>query len=503
MIRACRIGSTLNQEATLSKSTVLRGVQCQKSLALNAFHPDLRDPIEVTAQFRMQQGIEVGMQARLRYPGGSVGRVPDSYATSIKRTNELILSGVPVIYEAAFEDEGVRIVADILEHTMTGWRLIEVKSTTEAKPEHRWDVAVQLYVLRKAGLAIEDAVLLHLNKEYVRQAELDYAVLFKEEPLFLEVTEMQDEVGEVIDICKETLQAGVIPDVPIGPQCTDPVDCDFIGYCWKDVPSPSVFDVYYIGKKAHELFTEGIERIEDIPEDQPLDKRSLFHIEAHKAGETVIKPEKIRTFLSKLTYPLYYLDFETFALPIPPFGNLSPYSKVPFQYSLHIQDVPGGPVLHHGFLAEVGVDPRQEFLERLVEDTEGVGSIVVYYLPFERSVLNGLEESFPRYRDAIQRRVERLVDLLEPFKQRAYWHPGMGGSNSLKSVLPVFAPDLSYDDMDVSNGEEAMAVFLGLMEVEGSASVEETRRALWEYCKLDTLAMVRILDGLRGFVSNG
>jgi hypothetical protein len=290
--------------------------------------------------------------------------------------------------------------------------------------------------------------------------------------------------------------------VPIGPHCTDPVDCDFIGYCWKDVPNPSVFDVYFIGKKAHELYAKGIERIEDIPEDQPLDKRSTFHIEAYKAGETVINPQMIRGFLSRLSYPLYYLDFETFALPIPPYDGLSPYTKVPFQYSLHVQSGPGAPVSHRGFLAEVGDDPRREFLEQLIVDTEGDGSIVVYYLPFERSVLSTLAETFPDHRGEIEERIERLVDLLEPFKKRAYWHPDMGGSNSLKNVLPVFAPELSYEQMDISNGEQAMVEFINLERENGPAEVEATRDALWEYCKLDTLAMVRILDGLRGLVSN-
>ncbi|MDF1500572.1 MAG: DUF2779 domain-containing protein [Anaerolineales bacterium] len=486
---------------TLSKSTFLHGVQCQKSLALHTFHPDLRDPITVTTQFRMQNGIEVGVQARLRYPGGSVGRVPDSYDISLKRTKDLIQSGVPVIYEAAFEAEGVRIVADILERTMTGWRLIEVKSTTEAKPEHRWDVAVQVYVQRKAGLDIKEAALLHLNKEYVRQGELDYQALFCEVRLINEVNDMQREVEDAIALCKETLAAGAVPEVPIGPHCRDPIDCDFIGHCWEEVPDPSVFDVYYIGKKAHELYARGIARIEDIPHDHPLDKRSAFHVEAHKAGETIVKPDEIRDFISALRYPLYFLDFETFALPVPPFDDLSPYGKVPFQYSLHVQSEPGRPLRHYGFLADVGVDPRREFLERLLEDTRGEGSIIVYYKPFERGVLNSLAETYPEQVPEIEQRIERMVDLLDPFKQRAYWHPGMGGSNSLKKVLPVFASELKYGEMQVSDGDQAMAVFVSLAGENDLAKTEELRQALWEYCKLDTLAMVRILDGLRGIAS--
>lgn len=484
----------------LSKSTFLRGVQCQKSLALDAFHPELRDPLPATAQFRMQLGTEVGREARKRYPGGGVGRVPDSYAISLERTRELIEGGAPVIFEAAFEEAGVRIVADILVRLEGSWRLIEVKSTTGAKPEHTWDVGVQAFVLRRAGLELKDIVLLHLNSGYIRHGELDYQELFTETSLTREVDDLQEEVERFIAACTSTLASGEVPDVPIGVQCRDPVDCDFIGHCWKAVPSPSVFDIYYIGKKAYDLYDRGIVRIEDIPPHQPLDKRSTFHVQAHKAGRTIVKPDELREFLGALRYPLYYLDFETFAQPIPPYDGLSPYGNVPFQYSLHVQGEPGRPLGHHGYLAEAGIDPRREFLEKLLEDTEGEGDIIVYHRPFEQKILGELAVAFPDRSQAIEERTTRLIDLLEPFRKRLYWDPKMGGSNSLKQVLPVFAPELSYDALEVGNGEQAMETFLRLADEGDPERIEALRQSLWEYCKLDTLAMVRILDGLRSAV---
>ncbi|MFN2148219.1 MAG: DUF2779 domain-containing protein [Anaerolineales bacterium] len=491
---------TLAEWHGLSKSSFLRGVQCLKSLALDAFHPELRDPLPASGQFRMRLGTEVGIEARKRYPGGKVGRVPDSYEISLERTRDLIAGGAQVIYEAAFEAAGVRVVVDVLARGERGWQLIEVKSTTGAKPEHTWDVAVQAYVLRQAGLELEETALLHLDRSYVRQGALEYQALFSETSLLKEVDDLQREVEGWIASCQATLAAGAVPEVPIGPQCHDPVDCDFIGHCWKDVPTPSVFDVSYIGKRAYELYDRGIVRIEDIPADQPLDKRSAFHVEAHKIGAKIVKPDELREFLLGLQYPLYFLDFETFALPIPPYDGLSPYSNIPFQYSLHVQSEPGRPLSHHGYLAGAGADPRRDFLEKLLEETQGEGSIVVYHAPFERGVLTALAEAFPDRADAIQRRVERLVDLLDPFRKRLYWDPNMGGSNSLKQVLPVFAPELSYQDLEVENGEQAMETFLRLAEEGDPDRVEALRKALWEYCKLDTLAMVRILDGLRAAV---
>jgi hypothetical protein len=488
---------TLSEKALLSKSTLLRGAQCQKALALDALHPELRDPLAPPEQLRMRFGQEVGLAARERYPGGSVGRIPDSYAASLKRTQDLILAGARVIYEAAFEADGVRVVADILARGRVGWRVIEVKSTTEPKPEHLLDVAVQIHTLRQCGLELQGAGLLHLNKEYVRQGDLDYEALFAETSLSAEADELQGKAGRLIEISRATLQSERVPDIPIGPHCRDPADCDFIGYCWRNIPSPSVFDVYYIGKKAYDLYAQGVERIEDIPRGYPLNRRSAVHVEAHKAGELIVRPAELRSFLAGFKYPLYYMDFETFALPIPPFDGLKPYDKVPFQYSLHVQSDPGGPLQHSGYLASAGIDPRRDFLERLLEETEAGGSIVVYSLPFERGVMESLAERFSGRREAIRNRVERMVDLLVPFRQRSYWHPGMGGSNSLKQVLPVFAPELSYEDLEIGDGESAMAAFLSLEEEGDPRRTDELRQALWHYCELDTLAMVRIVDGLR------
>jgi hypothetical protein len=490
----------MDQKITLTKSTFLRGLQCQKSLALSARHPELRMPPTTPAQFRMRQGQLVGMLARRRYPGGEIGRLPGAFQVSLERTQALIDSGNPVIYEAAFEAAGVRVVADILAQGQNGWRLIEVKSTTRAKPEHLWDVAVQVYVLRAAGMELEDACLLHLDTGYVRKGLLDVQALFAETPFMGELETLQTQVEQAIAECQATLASGEVPQVPIGRHCTEPVDCDFMDHCWQDVPSPSVFDVYFIGKKAYALYDQGIELIEDIPADHPLDKRSLFHIQAHKKGELIVKPDPIRTFLSGLSYPLHYLDFETLAVPIPPFDGVSPYTKVPFQYSLHVQDEPGGELRHSGYLAQAGEDPRRDFLGQLLEETSGEGSIVVYHQPFESSVLKSLASWLPANRGEIEQRLKRMADLLEPFRQRAYWHPGMGGSNSLKAVLPVFAQDLSYDEIAISDGESAMVEFWGLQDEDDLDRVQATRRALWEYCQLDTLAMVRILDGLRGLV---
>ncbi len=486
-----------NGSYILTKSTFLRGLRCGKSLMLDALHDDLRDPLDLDARMRMRNGQEVGQVARRRYPGGRVGSIPGQNRASLRRTQDLIDAGEEVIYEAAFQHDGVYVQVDILVRGQSGWRLIEVKSTTKLEDDHLWDVAVQAFVLRGAGYQLEDACLLHVNNQYVRQGELDFEALFTEVPLLNEVLELEGEVGRSVEGSRQLLELDEVPQREIGTHCNDPRACDFKRNCWQHLPSPSVFDVYYIGKKAFDLYGDGITRIEEIPDDFQVGARSLFHIRAHKAGETIIKREELCAFIESLEYPLFHLDFETFSVPIPPWDGLRPYNHVPFQYSLHVQHEPGGEAVHSGFLAEPGVDPRQAFLDSLVPATEGSGSIIVYYKSFEKGVLDSLGDQYPEYRAAMDQRIERLVDLRDPFSKRFFFTPAMGGSTSLKAVLPALVPDLSYDALGIQNGTEAMAVFLGLADQADAEAYEAQRSDLWAYCKLDTLAMVRILDVLR------
>ena len=481
----------------LTKSTFLRGLQCPKSLMLDALHPELRDPLDAQARLRMRLGQEVGMLARARYPGGQIGRIPGAIAPSLKRTQDLISSGVGILYEPAFQYDDVFILVDILVKSQGGWRLIEVKSTSQVKDQNRWDLALQLYVLRGAGIVIEDAVLLHMNSDYVRQEALNLHELFAESPLLIEVESLQDEVERSISTSIADLKAGQVPARDIGLYCKDPEECDFIGHCWAHIPDPSVFDVYRLTSRSKfALYQEGVVRMEDIPTSFQMSASSHFHVEAFKGGAELLEREALKGFVEGLNYPLYFLDFETFGVPIPPYDGLKPYSNVPFQYSLHRQDAPGDPVVHSGFLAQAGSDPRREFLERLLEDTAGSGDIIVYNASFERGVLRALAEQFPGYAPQLKQRIDRMVDLMEPFRQRLYWKPAMGGSVSLKSVLPALVPELSYDVLEVKDGTQAMQVYLGLPDLANSGAAQAQRAALWQYCELDTLAMVRILEAL-------
>ena len=173
-----------------------------------------------------------------------------------------------------------------------------------------------------------------------------------------------------------------------------------------------------------------------------------------------------------------------------------------FQYSLHVQQLEGGELIHFEYLANPNPneDPRIGFIEQLIKDCGDSGDILVYNLGFEKSKLNDLIEIFPNDSNEIKRIVSRLKDLMIPFQKRWYYTPEMRGSYSIKYVLPALVPELSYQDLEIKEGGTASSTFVQMVNGEFEGDVNKTKLDLLEYCKLDTFAMVKILEKLYSLV---
>ncbi|MDA8626417.1 DUF2779 domain-containing protein [Flavobacteriaceae bacterium] len=204
----------------------------------------------------------------------------------------------------------------------------------------------------------------------------------------------------------------------------------------------------------------------------------------------------MRNFTRGLSYPLYFLDFETIGPAIPKYNGTRPYQQLVFQYSLHTQENYSSNILHKEYLADPTKDPRIGFIEQLIQDCGTSGDILVYNIGFERGKINDLIEVFPQHSNKLNSIVSRLKDLMIPFQQKWYYTPEMKGSYSIKYVLPAMVPELSYNDLDIKEGGAASNTFLSLVNGTFDGDFEETRRQLLEYCKLDTYAMVKILEKL-------
>jgi len=143
-------------------------------------------------------GHEVGRLATQLYPSGVLIEEDHlHHEEAVQSTLSLLQDpNVAAIFEAAFISDGVRIRVDILERLKDGaWNLIEVKSAASVKDVYTPDVAVQYYVLEKAGLKVKSAGILHLNNQYVydgNRLELDRLFTFADLTRF--ILDLQDEI---------------------------------------------------------------------------------------------------------------------------------------------------------------------------------------------------------------------------------------------------------------------------------------------------------------------
>lgn len=486
--------------AYLSKSLFIRGRQCHKSLWLQKHRPELKDEISDAQQAIFQSGTDVGILAQELFPGGI--EIPYDGLThqqQIDQTISEIEKGTETIYEATFLHDGVFIKADILHHGARGWEIYEVKGSTGVKDVHIFDAAVQYRVLTGAGLEVSKVSVVHVNNTYIRYGELDIRQLFS----ILDITGQAQELQEVITdelAAQRIMLAADMPRIDIGKQCEHPYPCDFMGHCWQHIPEDSVFDLRGRGANKFLLYYQGIIRQSDIPLDM-LNCRQRLQVESTLNQRDHIDKKAVRKFVNGLWYPLCFLDFETFMEAIPPFDGCCPYQQIPFQYSLHIQETADSDLKHYAYLAEPGKDPRRELLDTLLERIPEGACIIAWNQSFEIGVLRKLAEFFPDSREQVECWIKNFSDLMRPFKSRDIYLWQAKGSYSIKPILPLLAPELSYENLDgVANGGDAMEAWYKMNSLDDPDEVVRVRNELLEYCKLDTLAMVRILRKIQCLV---
>ena len=206
----------------------------------------------------------------------------------------------------------------------------------------------------------------------------------------------------------------------------------------------------------------------------------------------------VSRFLEQLEYPLHFLDFEGYNPAIPPYDGIKPFQQTPFQFSVHVQEKPGSKLLHHEFLPSGAGDPREPLMEKLLQSIGPVGSIVVYFAPYETGVIRHLAEIFPGKKKALQVLIDRIWDLIVPFKSKDVLYPEFLGSAGLKSVLPVLVPDMTYKGMEIGVGGAASMAYVKLIDPDvPKAEKDKIRKDLLVYCGQDTMAMVKILEVIK------
>jgi CRISPR/Cas system-associated exonuclease Cas4 (RecB family) len=488
--------TTRTNSPLLSKSRFITGQQCHLHLWYQCYHPDLASRTSEAQQAVFDSGHEVGELATQLYPGG-VRIVADHmhHEEAVQTTLKVMGNRqIPAMFEAAFLYDGIRIRVDILERLENGkWNLIEVKSSTSVKSVHFPDVAIQWYVLRGSGLEVDKAFLMHVNNQYVYDGkELDLNSLFVSSDVTEEVAVMQDSVQSMISELKEMLSGSDPPAVFPSRHCNSPYDCEFYDYCTKEMPEHWIIELLGISQaKLNDLAAMGINDIGDIPSTYPLTALPE-RIRTCVLNNREYISEGLERELTDVEYPIHFLDFETISTAIPRYAGTRPYQTIPFQWSNHILQK-DGVLEHHDYLCNRDKDPREEFTFRLLSVLGMKGTIFIYSA-YETRIIKALSEDFPEYQKKLLDTLDRFKDLCAILKKYCY-HPDFHGSFSLKSVLPVLAPDMDYKFLEIQEGGQASLEYLRM--IDPSASPEERekiREDLLIYCEQDTLAMVRIRD---------
>ena len=490
----------------LSKSKYCGLWQCPKIAWMRKYKPE-ELVIDEATQARMDAGNEVGDLAM-----GLFGDYVEVTAYNndridlvqmIRNTKEEMTKGTPIICEASFDYNGLYCAVDILKKDGDGWAIYEVKSSTkDEKPIYHADVAYQKYVLEHCGVNVTGTYLVVLNNEYIFDGNLKLDELFKITDVSEEVANETGRIEYNLAIAEKILNNPEEPDIDLSPSCNDPYKCAFWNYCAKDVPSPSVFDLYRLAfKKKIEYYRKGLVAYEDlICEPKIKNEKQIRQMEYYLQDKgTYVDKEAIREFLDTLSYPLYFLDFETMMPVIPKYIGTKPYQQITFQYSLHYIEEEGGEMKHKEFLAESGPDPRRSLAEQLCDDIPMNVCVTAYNKGFECRMIKELAEAFPDMADHLLNIRDNIKDLLDPFRGGYYYNKAMGGSFSIKSVLPAIFPNdpaLDYHNLeDIHNGSEAMNIFPAIEFMEPEER-ERTRRNLLKYCELDTFAMVKVWEEL-------
>lgn len=379
-----------------------------------------------------------------------------------QRTQDAIARGDKVLFQPRFEWNEFTCISDIVSFVEDGVvDLYEIKASTSVKVDHEFDLAFQTAVLEGTGLKVRNIYVIHVNNKYVRQGEIE-----------------DDKITHIQDITEKVRAKGVLT-AKYMPMALAIAQSD-------NMPDPDP-SLAKLGSKASWLtIYENIFPAD--PKVWPEDTKPT------------IDYEKVTSFVDGLQHPLHFLDYETMSSLVPYFDGHRPYQQVPTQYSLHILRSPDAELEHTEYLHTENSDPARPLTEKLIADIGTEGSVLVWYEVFEKARNSELGEMFPEYKDAMQAINDRVVDLIIPFKKKWYDDPRFEGSASIKKVLPVLCPELSYKTLGVQEGGSAQRLWMEAV-LDGTRAAEKDKilADLLEYCKLDTLAMVgihRVLQNL-------
>ena len=478
----------------VSKDIFLNSIICP-SFGWLIRNDKVKKTTNIGDKFRMEQGLEIGKRSRMIYPDGILIDDKDIITASEKTKTLMSNPKNNILFEATFSIDEYVCKADVLIREKGGWHLVEVKSSVNDKSDFIDDMAYTAMVIQKCGYSLSKISLMLISR--------DFRLGMKNKDLFTyyehtdEVLERVEQFKQYWESVEESTKTADKPETSLRFECKK---CSLFADCEKKNFENHIFDLPRLSKTKFELLTDlGIFCIEDIPEKFKL-TANQERVRQCVISKKISISDELASSLNSLIWPVFYLDFESMSTAIPPYPDIAPYEKIPTQYSVHKYHEFGGKLDHFEYISDPSKDCRRMLAEKLIEDMKGEGSILVYS-NFEKTILNILSDLFPDLKEKLESITQRFVDL-ESIIRNNFYHPDFHGSTSIKVTLPVLVPSMTYDGLDVADGDTAMAEFAFMAQGKYNQSqIEKIRKDLLEYCKQDTLAMVKLHEKLFEYVN--
>ena len=405
-----------------------------------------------------------------------------------------------LIWQRTFADGSFTARTDVLVYNRNtnSYDLYEIKSATTLDKKHLYDIAYQAMAI-KSQIKIDHYYLFHFDKGYIPQSQVDLSQLFIADDVTEKVLNLLPEVSEWSQQALLVVQESNPTALS---HCLTPKVCPYPEVCHPGLPNFSIYDIPYLDKKKKlELLKLGILDAANIPINFGLNEKQRLVADLARTNTEHVDKGVLKLELDRFVYPLWFLDYETCISSIPKYAGYHPQQHIVFQYSLHKIDHVGGELQHTGYIGVVEGDPSLLLLEHLSIDLGNSGTIIVWNKTFEMTKNKEMANLHPNYYDFLENLNSRIYDLGEIIARGIYQHSGFKGSWSLKNVLPIMVPELTYKDLLIAQGDQASTVwwnimFGNLVEQEKAILIEELKK----YCELDTLAMVQIYRKLLAMI---
>jgi hypothetical protein len=495
----------------LSKSDYMLFLRHPAWLWLKKFDKSKLPPIDDDLQAMFDAGHEFESYVEKLFPDAiRIGfNNFDEYLALTGKTLQEISKGTQTIFQGRLEVDGLTCIFDILKKVgEKEFDLIEIKASTKAKPEHEYDLAFQLLVLEKSGYSVRNILVIHANKEYERNGEIDPNIICSQTDISEKVRALKNITEEQVAIAQAVLNKQEIPDISL--RHVNRVGVPGVSQWFQEwltiyktlKPNGDPYNVYELSYPSSEqigkLEDAGITRIADVPDELVLRPKQFAQIKTTREDKPIVDKEKIREFLEDLQYPLYFFDYETLSSVIPFFDGMSPYKDYPFQYSLHVLRTPDAELEHYEYLHAENSNPMPGLLKQLKQNIGNEGTVLTWNMSYEKGCNDRMVALYPEHAEFLAELNERIDDLMTPFSEMWYFHKDFFGSASVKRVMPVLASELSYKELNVGNGLLARRMWTqAVLEGKHLDKRPQIMEDLSKYCTLDTFAMVRILEVLR------